>query len=279
MLKYGGNTPCVEVRTGKGNLIIFDCGSGMRELGGALLGAARGAPIEAHVFLTHTHWDHIQGFPFFGPAFIPGNTMRFYAGRAMENRLEAALAGQMEFVYFPITLDRMEADIRYAELGDGEELAYDDFVVRAMAVKHTSYCLAYRVESGGSSVAYVTDVEPGFSTDGARPEEVDPARFPLEHESDARLVAFARGADLLIHDAQLTMEEFLAKRGWGHSPGEFATVVAAAAGARRLALFHHDPTHDDAAVDAKLERCRRLAERLGGPPEVVAAAERMEISL
>jgi phosphoribosyl 1,2-cyclic phosphodiesterase len=266
-LRYGGNTPCVEVRTRGGGLIILDCGSGIRELGNWLLSHDK-MPLTGYIFLTHAHWDHVQGFPFFAPAFIPGNRLRIFGPENLELRLEAALAGQMEFQYFPITLEKMEATIELAEIRPGRH-SFEDFTVQAVEVHHTTPCLAYRIESGGASVVYASDVEPGHDGDYSALGR----GFPGSSASDLRLLELARGADLLIHDAQYVLEDFPRKKGWGHSPCEFATHLGLAAGARRLALFHHDPAHEDPEIDAMVERCRGIVRAAGASMEVFGASE------
>lgn len=268
-LDFGGNTPCVTLTTDRGGLIIVDCGSGMRELGRFLL--ARNEPLHGSVFVSHVHWDHIQGFPFFGPAFVPGNSFRLFASQELEERLEAVLAGQMEFDYFPITLEAMQAEIRFEELREGTRQV-DAVQVRALSLNHTRQCLGYRFEMEGRSVVYATDVEP---CEGP-PEN---GRFRLDHPRDRQLVDFSRGADLLIQDGQYTMEEYRRSVGCGHSPVEFAVQVAVAAEVRRLALFHHDPTHTDDMVRGMVEHARSLAAELGSSVEVFGAAEGLEVAL
>lgn len=270
-LRFGGNTPCVSLTTPQGSLIILDCGSGMRELGRHLLGQGKG-PLQGYVFVSHFHWDHIQGFPFFAPAFIPGNHFRLFASGELQERLEVVLAGQMEFEYFPITLDRMEADIRFEELPQ-EPRTFHDFQVRALPLYHTQPCMGFRLDSGGRSVVYATDVEPA----NGPPSE---GLFDLTHGRDRELVELSRGADLLILDGQYTMEEYRRSIGFGHSPLDFAVQVAVAAEARRLALFHHDPTHTDAIVDQMVGQARALALKMGAPDlEVLGAAEGLEVAL
>lgn len=266
-LKFGGNTPCVSLTTPQGSLIILDCGSGMRELGRSLLSSGH-LPLDGYVFVSHFHWDHIQGFPFFAPAFIPGNHFRLFASQELQERLEVVLAGQMEFEYFPITLDRMEATIEFEELRQGPR-SLGDFQVQALQLHHTLPCMGFRLDSGGRSVVYATDVEPeaGLPANG---------RFDLTQGRDRELVQLAHGADLLILDGQYTMDEYRRSVGHGHSPIDFAVQVATAAGARRLALFHHDPTHSDEDVERMVAAAREMA---GPDLQVFGAAEGQEVAL
>lgn len=283
-LRYGGNTSCVEVRSDQGTLLIFDCGTGMRELGGHL--SSQGGPVQGHILLSHTHWDHIQGFPFFGPAFSPQNRFDIYAAQDIDKKLADVLAGQMEYQYFPVTLERMESRIRFNELRESE-FEIDDVRVRVQYLNHTSLCLGYRIECDGRVLCYCTDVEPNarvflrqeasdraFET--ADPEE---ALAAIVHDEDRRYARFVLGADLVIHDAMYTQEEYLTKIGWGHSSAEFATDLAMLARVRRLALFHHEPVHSDEQIDAMRDTCHARVAYRKASLQVIAAAEGLEIAL
>ncbi|MBI3302849.1 MAG: response regulator [Deltaproteobacteria bacterium] len=272
--KYGGNTACVEVRSTDGTLIILDCGTGARELGRQLLRSAP-RPLRLHLFIGHTHWDHIQGFPFFVPAFYPETELNIYAPVGFQRSLEDALAGQMQYSYFPVEFRDLRSRIHITELEEGffwlEEGPFwvGDVRVETQYLNHTAPTLAYRISSGGATVAYVTDHEPFWK----------PAGPGFQHPGDQRHVAFLKGADLLIHDAQYSEEEYRTRVGWGHSPIEYATDMALAAGVSRLALFHHDPTHDDATVAALEARAHTRVTACGAALEVFAAAEGMEVEV
>jgi phosphoribosyl 1,2-cyclic phosphodiesterase len=272
-VRYGGNTACVEARTNAGAFIIFDSGTGIRELGLHL--ARQGGPVSAHLMLGHTHWDHISGFPFFTPLFVPGNHVTIYGARDLDRSLRDVLAGQMHYTYFPVPLGDLRAEIEFSELEEGE-LTIEDARVRTHYLNHTAVCMGYRVAADGVSVAYITDHEPyGFndSQDGA-------ARGGrLLHGGDRRLIEFVRGVDLLIQDAQYTPEEYTARRGWGHSSIDYVTDIAVEAEARRVALFHHEPTHADDDIDRMVEYARTRARSAGSQVEVFAAAEGNEIEL
>ena len=271
-VRYGGNTSCVEVRAADGTLIILDCGTGAHDLGRSLVASGE-RPIRGHLLLTHTHWDHIQGFPFFAPLFIPGNEWDVYAPLGLGQRLEDTLAGQMEYEYFPVTLGQLDATIRYHELHEG---AFDLGAVQVTAryLNHPGLALGYRLEAGGVAVVYATDHEPHSRH---QPEVADPAQLVPVHREDQQHVEFLAGADLVIHDAQYTLEEYPSKLTWGHSPAELAVDFALAAGVKRLALFHHDPLRDDAALDQLVETCRRRV--VTGGLDVFAAAEGQTIEL
>jgi phosphoribosyl 1,2-cyclic phosphodiesterase len=275
-VRYGGNTACVEVRTNAGEFIIFDSGTGIRELGLHL--ARQGGAVSAHLMLGHTHWDHISGFPFFTPLFVPGNHVVIYGARDLDRSLRDVLAGQMHYTYFPVPLGDLRAEIEFSELEEGE-IKIADTVVRTHYLNHTAVCMGYRVEADGVAVAYITDHEPyGFSggSDGAVGNGL---RHGAIHGGDQRLIDFVRGVDLLIQDAQYTREEYGARRGWGHSSTDYVTDVAVEAGARRVALFHHEPTHADDDIDRMVEDARQRARAAGSNVDVFAAAEGKEIEL
>jgi phosphoribosyl 1,2-cyclic phosphodiesterase len=271
-VRYGGNTSCVEVRPADGTLIILDCGTGAHDLGRSLMASGE-RPVRGHLLLTHTHWDHIQGFPFFAPLFIQGNEFDVYAPQGLGQRLEDTLAGQMEYEYFPVTLAQLGATIRYHELVEGTfDLGTVQVITRYL--NHPGLAMGYRFEAGSVAVVYATDHEPHSRH---QPEMTDSALALPVHREDRRHVEFLAGADLVIHDAQYTLEEYPSKLSWGHSPAELAVDFALAAGVKRLALFHHDPLRDDAALDQLVETCRQRAG--GGRLDVFAAAEGQTIEL
>ena len=263
--RYGGNTSCVELRIDDGTVIILDCGTGIRALGMALLqeGVRR-----IHLLIGHTHWDHIHGFPFFTPASLPQNELNIFAPVGFQRSLEDALAGQMQHSYFPVKLQELSSRIHFTELEEGL-FRIGDVLVETQYLNHTAPTIAYRITYGGSTVAYVTDHEPYWNNSATR----------FEHPGDQRHIEFMRNADLVIHDAQYSEEEYRSKPGWGHSTFEYATDVAIAAGARRLALFHHDPTHDDDTVQAFEAQARARAANASSGLEVFAAAEGLTIEL
>jgi len=271
-LRHGGNTSCVEVRGVDGTLIVLDCGTGAHGLGQALVSAG-GPRCDGHLMITHTHWDHIQGFPFFAPLFIPGNTWDIYAPGTLGQQLERTLAGQMEYNYFPVTLAQLGATIRFHDLAEGR-FAVGGVHVTTQYLNHPALALGYRLQSGGNVVVYSVDHEPHAPNPAARSEGEPP-----EHGEDQRHVAFLADADLVIHDAQYTVEEYPQKTGWGHTPAEWAVDYALAARAKRLALFHHDPLRDDDAVDRLVETCRQRARAAGSALQVFAAAEGQELRL
>jgi CheY-like chemotaxis protein/phosphoribosyl 1,2-cyclic phosphodiesterase len=275
-LRYGGNTACVEVRTDDDTLLIFDCGTGARALGLAL---ERAGPVRAHLFITHTHGDHIQGLPFFVPAFLPGSHLTIYGPAGVDRSFPHAVGGQMDYAYFPVPIGDLPSHVDFEELGEGS-FSVGAARVRAQDMNHTGPCLGYRVEVGGVVLVYATDHEP-YAYPTWRPDRrgASSEAGDFLHPGDARHAEFLRGADLVIHDAQYTEAEYATKAGWGHSPAEYAVDLACAAGVGRLALFHHDPSRDDDAVDALVVAARARAAATGREVDVIAAAEGLEITL
>jgi phosphoribosyl 1,2-cyclic phosphodiesterase len=266
-VRYGGNTSCVEVRTDGGTLLVLDCGTGARALGTALVeeGVASGTPPTGSILIGHTHWDHIHGLPFFAPLFVPGGRWDLYGPRGLVRTLDATLAGQMEYQYFPVGLDEVAAEVAYHDLVEGV-FQIGDATIRTHYLNHPALTLAYRIEVGGAAVVYATDHEP-------HDVELAAGGRPSPRSLDGRHAGFFADADLLIHDAQYDSESYPEKVGWGHSPMEYVVSLAASAGVRRLALFHHDPARTDDAVDALVDRARAIAAGVNGGMVVEAAAE------
>jgi phosphoribosyl 1,2-cyclic phosphodiesterase/DNA-binding response OmpR family regulator len=266
-VRYGGNTSCVEVVAGDGTLVVLDCGTGAHALGEALL--ARGPrPLRGHVLISHTHWDHIQGLPFFAPLFTPESEWDIYGPRGVHQQLKDALRGQMQYTYFPVSLEDLGATIRYHDLVEGT-FTVGGIRVVAQYLNHTALTLGYRLEADGVSLVYATDHEPHSArlAGGFTSLSPDVDRGDLGH------AAFLAGADLVIHDAQYTAAEYGTRRGWGHSTVEYVVDLVSTAGARRCCLFHHDPGHDDRTIDRLLELARQRPSATGARLEVLAATE------
>ncbi len=276
--RYGGNTSCVEILTDDGTLIICDSGTGIRELGIDLV--EREQEVHGHVLLSHTHWDHIQGWPFFGPAFIRGNEFIVHALAGINRRLDEVLANQMEYTYFPVRLEDMGATIRFEESREGRQ-SIGPARITSHYLNHTSVCLAYRIEADGKTVVYASDTEPhGLRLEATEGSDLQPDRPPhLVHEQDRSLAAFVEGADLLIIDAQYTDEEYSRKVGWGHSTTSYATDIGVLGRVARLALYHHDPTHGDALIDDIVAGSQARAAAYGSGMKVFGAAEGLTIHL
>jgi phosphoribosyl 1,2-cyclic phosphodiesterase len=255
-VRYGGNTACVEVRDANDALLILDAGTGLVELGRQIEQNGNTA-IDLDLFISHLHWDHIQGIPFFRPAFDPKNHVRIYAPQH-PRPLKELLGLGMDDPFFPVDLDALPAKIDMDEIASGGEKRVGAFRVRATRIHHPAPALAYRVEADGRAVVYATDTEDPFSG-GENP-----------------VVALAEGADVLIHDAQYLDDDY--KRGWGHSTIKTAVDVALRAKAKRLVLYHHDPERSDDALDKIGADAQRLARERGSSLEVLVAYEGMELT-
>jgi phosphoribosyl 1,2-cyclic phosphodiesterase len=284
---YGGNTPCIEVRlTSTDRLMIIDAGSGIRDLGLHLMShdLAKG-PIHTEIFLTHTHWDHIMGFPFFTPIYIPGTELRVYGPVTYEDEtLGQVVGGQLTYRYFPVRQSELASRIEYIDLKEERLDLGDGIRVSTKYLNHPVLCLGYRIEAAGKVLCTAYDTEPFqnvFCTDPADPSYDEAMAVEgdlVAREENERISDFYRGADLLIHDAQYTQKEYRAsKRGWGHSPMEHAASSARESGVKRLALFHHEPVRCDGEMDALEDLFSSAGEE--GDTEVFFAREGMEIEL
>lgn len=285
-VRYGGNTPCVELRLGdRRRLVVIDAGSGIRPFGNRLVAQASGEPLEVDLFLTHTHIDHIIGFPFFAPLYIPGTRIRIYGpATGDDHSLEMILGAQMSYHYFPVRLSELPAAVTYRELTEGSFALDGETGVTACYLNHPLRCLGYRFECGGRVVCTAYDTEPyrNLFLPAAGESPVDAALTRegerVAEQANQRLEAFFQGADLLIHDAQFTAGEYDATRlGWGHTAVDDAVATARRAGVRKLVLFHHDPGRTDAQLDALTERYGRTAGE--GGPEIIIAREGLRIAI
>ena len=237
--RYGGNTSCIEVRSASETVVIIDCGTGAHSLGQKLTsGGAKG--LRGHILISHTHWDHIQGIPFFDPIFAPGNEWDIYGPKGLGQSFREALAGQMQYTYFPVTLDQCGAKIRYHDLVEGS-FDIDDIKVSTRYLNHPALTLGYRLQADGATVVYACDHEPHSRMLATGDGDIT--------GQDLRHAEFANRADLLIHDAQYTADEYKTKVGWGHSSVEYVVKLSRFAQVKRVALTHHDPLRDDDAID------------------------------
>src|SRR5690554_2044834 len=270
--KYGGNTACVEIRSGS-TLFICDGGTGLRELGIDLLRRHPDTAIVGHMLFSYFHWDHIQGFPFFEPAYRPENVFFIYGTFQGERHIFELLSGQMRLEYFPVDFSELLARLVPAELSPSGT-AIDGVTVRAFDQHHPGGSLAFSLTKEGTKIVYATDVELDdllLDREASLREPERPRRFPPEW------LDFVGGADLLIADGQYTDSEYPNRKGWGHPRATTAVDLAAAAGVRRLLLTHHDPMQDDDAVDRKIRACQERAARLAPGLVVEGAREGMEL--
>lgn len=253
--RYGGNTTCVEVRLDNGALFVLDCGSGGRALGKSLQREFGPKPIHGFFLMTHFHWDHIQGIPFFTPLYHAGNSFLFFAVNRKKKHLQGLIEGQMGSPHFPVDMSALAAWRSFCTLDYGE-INVQGTVVRTAPLNHPQGSVAYRLDADGGSLVFATDTEPGSP------------------KHDRALRDLAQGADVLIYDAQYTPEQLEGeKKGWGHGSWLEGVRIAHECGVRRLILFHHDPDSDDEYLDQLVERARELF------PDVEGAAEGLEIIL
>jgi phosphoribosyl 1,2-cyclic phosphodiesterase len=257
--RYGGNTACVSIEFPGADPIVLDLGTGLRFWGRSF---GPDQPFVGHALVTHLHWDHVQGLPFFAPVLRPGSRFDIYGPPPGEATLEEAFDDFMGPPYFPVRVADLPGDIRFHTVAD-EHFSIGDIGVTARSVPHIGPTNGYRLERDGLSIAYISDHQQPIDGSLVVPDAV---------------LELCDHADLVIHDAQYTAAEFETKSHWGHCTVEFAVQVAAQSGARRLALFHHDPEHDDSVVDGLARQANEQARRLG-VAEVFAASEGTTLAL
>jgi phosphoribosyl 1,2-cyclic phosphodiesterase len=257
-VRYGGNTSCVEVRDATGSLLVLDAGTGLREFGVSLMNSNGSRPFSLDLLLSHLHWDHIQGIPFFRPAYDPNSTLRI-RGPKQSRPMKELLGLGMDDPFFPVDLDDLPALIEIGEMKHGSDELIGKFRVRAAHLYHPAPALAYRVEADGRSLVYATDTEDPFSG------KANP------------VVDLAKDADTLIHDAQFLKSDF--KPTWGHSTIDSAIDVAARAKVKRLVLYHHDPDRSDDALDHIGREAQRAGRERAPGLDVIVAREGLELEV
>lgn len=274
--KYGGNTSCIEILGGS-DIIVLDAGTGIRELGLELVKTQKALRI--HILLSHTHWDHIQGFPFFTPIYFPGNEIFIYGPRALEKSLEEALMFQLQYSYFPVRGVELAARVKFTEL-DEESFKIGDIEFTSRSMNHPIRVLAYKFSRDGRTGVYTGDNEPYYDVLATKTSRIDTGvhrRGEFIRECNDRVVEFVSGSNLLVADAQYTEEEYGTKRGWGHSSVTHAIDLAVNAEVERLALFHHEPGHMDKDMDQIHKRAVAEAKKRNRKMEVFTAREGMTI--
>jgi phosphoribosyl 1,2-cyclic phosphodiesterase len=277
-LRYGGNTTCVEVRT-DGEIIVLDAGSGIRSLGIALEKEFGAQPIKLSLLVTHAHWDHIQGLPFFAPAYEKKNEIHVRGYDGFDTSFSEIMAEPMKAPFFPIAMRELSARIDIKKLPE-MEFSAGKVQVRARFVNHPGVCAGYRLFTSAGSIAFLPDHEPYQFLHSARANHMSPEEAKKTAEEERiGLVEVLHGSDILILDAQYTDAEYESHVGWGHGSVSSAVSLALDAEVRRLLLFHHDPGHDDAKVDAMVDEARRLVRENGKEIEVDGAREGEEVVL
>lgn len=273
-LRYGGNTTCAEFRS-NGELIVLDAGSGIRELGVALEKEFGSDPIKMHLLLTHLHWDHIQGFPFFLPAYNDKNEIQIFGYDSANAGLHEILKGQMAAPFFPVALYDLPSKIDIQKL-EKMELNIGKVRVRSRFMNHPGVCVGYRMDTSDGSIAFLPDSEPydAFKLHSSRSDLLSPEQIQKRANTErAALVEFLMKCDVLVLDAQYTDEEYHSHIGWGHGSLSGCVALAHDAQVKKLVLFHHDPNHDDAMLDSMLKQAQALAAKTGDSLEVVSARE------
>jgi len=265
--RYGGNTPCVSVEIGGEPLTIFDCGSGIKRLSDRVVKSAGEERLSARLFISHTHWDHINTVPFFAPLYARGNQIEIFGPYQGDLTIERAISAQMESVYFPVTIREFGARLVFRDLRE-ETLQFGPVRIDTMLLRHPGYCLGYKLSCRGRIICYITDNELYLPTDPRH----DPRYV-------GALADFVRGADVLITDTTYRDHEYPSKVDWGHSCVSQVADLAARAEVARLHLFHHDPDHTDADIDAKVNEARKELARLGSKVVCDAPAETSSLSL
>ena len=281
-VQFGGNTACIEVLSNNNQRIIFDAGTGIRELGNKIL---QEKSNQVNLLISHTHWDHIQGFPFFVPVFIPGKKITIYGPVHYEKKLVQIMETQMDYSYFPVRNTELASDISYIDLRE-EVLEIGDFTITTKYSNHTVTTLGFKVECDGKSLYYSGDMEPYYNP--LSDHRVEEESILLDEQEDMELFAkesnqlhtkFCREVDLIIHDAQYTDEEYPQKRGWGHSTINQAIDYALEAKAKKLALFHHDPLRSDNQLLQLERQHQKNMLQKGHPLQLFFAREKQEIEL
>jgi phosphoribosyl 1,2-cyclic phosphodiesterase len=270
--RYGGNTSCVEVRIDD-TLFICDGGTGLRELGVNLL--TRTDRVTAHLFFSHTHWDHIQGFPFFVPAYAPTSKLHVYDVSRHDDRIQRLLLGQMQSEYFPVSFGDLGATIQFSNLDKGEK-KIDGVLVGHLEQTHPGRSFAFSFIKNGVKVVYATDSELDLIILNRAETDKDPY---LLRKLPQDLVDFVKDADLLVADGQYFDDEYPKKVGWGHARASTAVDLAVQAGVKQLAIYHHDPMHADELIDEAIVSCRARADRFKSNLVVLGAREGLELKM
>jgi phosphoribosyl 1,2-cyclic phosphodiesterase len=270
---YGGNTSCVELRF-DGSLFVCDGGTGLRELGLELMNGGQQG-LEVHMLFSHTHWDHIQGFPFFLPAYVKQNSLFVYDVGTDNDRVHRLLKGQMQSDYFPVNFSELGSKIQSSYLGESESVI-DGVRIRAFSQTHPGQSYAYSFEKNGTKLVYATDNELDLTLKN-REESFRDLRVMRQIPDE--FLRFVADADLLIADGQYTDAEYPLKQGWGHARAKTALDLAVQARVKKLAIFHHDPMHKDEVVDEIVRECQERARGFGSTVSVFGAAEGLSIDL
>lgn len=274
-MKYGGNTTCIEIRTDAGDIILLDGGTGLYQAG---LDLMKSLPVKCHVFITHTHWDHIQGLPLFVPFFVPGNEVQI-AGAfdpVYQKTLQDILAGQMEYCYFPVRESELKATIGYQDMKEGQAVMIGDAKVTPVLMNHPVLCFGYRIDADGQSMFFTGDHEPPPNIYDPGDDDYEEYQELLEMKNEMMYQSL-QGLDVLITDATYTEEEYKMKVGWGHGTFQTCYDMAKSVQSKYVVFTHHEPTRNDQALDAIADEWQTQVQ--SGQPRVIFATEGLEIDL
>lgn len=270
-VRYGGNTTCIEVRTDANELIILDAGTGIFPLSQTLLSEM---PLTANVLISHSHWDHIQGLPFFVPNFIPGNVLRLHGAfdPISGNGIEQVMSVQLQYSYFPVREAELKARTEYVTLSPEESIQIGSATVTAYLLNHPVINFGYRIESSGKSVFFTGDHEPPYNI--YEPNDPDYAEYQqFVQDKELAIDRAMQGVDVLIADSSYTAQEYPAKKGWGHGSYDSSLAYARRAKARNLFFTHHEPTRSDDALEAVFDAIRQASAEQPGAPQLHLARE------
>ncbi|MDX1901204.1 MAG: MBL fold metallo-hydrolase [Gammaproteobacteria bacterium] len=265
-IRYGGNTNCMTLKLDDKEYLIFDAGTGIKEFSNFLV-QNNHFPLKAKFFISHPHYDHIQGLPFFVPLYMKGNHFEFYGAVHGGKNIKELIAGQMDSIYFPVTISEFSSDIQFRTLAE-ESFTIDDVHVQTIYMQHPGTCLGYRIQYHGRVLCYVTDNELFLKNS---PQ--------FEAAQDEKLIQFIKNADVVMMDTTYTDTEYLAKVGWGHSCLTRAVEIADKANVQLLCLHHHDPEQNDKDIDQKLKQAKQILKSLKSKTRAIAPREGEEIIL
>lgn len=276
-VRYGGNTSCYEVRSADNQLLILDAGTGLRELGMTLMNEL---PLEAHMLFSHTHWDHIMGYPFCVPIFIPGNTFHLHGPTHFNNSFEEVMTKSMDYTFFPVRMQELAANLNFDDMKEGN-YEIGPFKVEVKYMNHPILCLGFKISCDDKTIVYTGDTEPYYDTvyGDTEPADEEEAIEKAELEEfvamqNEGMVEFLRGADLVIYDCTYTAEEYPAKKGWGHTSMEQAIAVCQKADVGQLLMSHHEPTRTDDQLDELLVTLREENRASGSSLQIDFATEK-----
>ncbi len=282
-LKYGGNTSCVEIRFTNGPHFIIDAGTGIRELGKSLLKEKH--PIKAFIFISHFHWDHIQGLPFFLPAYNPENNFTIIGSDDPVIKLDQIISFQMDPTYFPVTIEDMQSKIHFKSIKE-QKLNIEGVKIETIYLNHPGYALGYRMSFNDKSLIYISDNEPYNYQEKSKVKNCKEKSSTLEdifdsfvEDKDKKLIKFCKKADVLIHDTQFLPDEYLDRITWGHSPYNYTVDLAIKSKVKSLILFHHDPDHDDQTIDNIENLSKQQLKKADIPIYCMAASEGLVLEI